>query len=392
MSDLVELFLVFALIYALECAEIVPRRALGFISFAGSWRVRRAVAPNTAWARGLLFADPWPPLEPALVAEDLPLRLGPDGVALGDRPGEFGGDHAGDGEREGRFMSWAEVESVAADGAVLQINGETAARLATRRGARELANICEELRRLPGAAREPRLRRWLDARFDRAAAAARLPAFRRETRALRVATNLLWAGLFLALPAVLFTSLIELLLPLAAFTLAAWVAAAVLFERTLRRSRWLDRDLRPELSKRIVAATSPLATLRSADHLARELCGDLDPIAIAAAVLPPARLSAFARPRLCDLRYRDTPAAPGGEADLRWWRGELLRRLEDTLRARELDPQAMLAPPELHDPQVISWCPRCLAQYRASTPPRTACENPACRGIALRVIGTASAP
>jgi len=381
-SDLVELFLVFALIYTLECAEIVPRRALGFISFAGSWRVRRTFVPNAGWARGLLFADPWPPLEPALVAEDLPLTLGPAGLGLGER----GGETEGKGEREPRFIPWADVESAAAADSLLQINGQTAARLATRRGARDLARICDELRRLPPAAREARLRRWLDARFDRAAVTARLAVFRRETRALRIATNLLWAGLFLALPGVLFTSFVELILPLAAFTFVAWIAAAILFERTLRRSRWLDRDLRPELSKRIVAATSPLATLRSTDHLARELCGDLDPLAVAAAFLPQARLSAFARPRLGELRYRDVVSAPGGEGDLRWWRDEVLRRCQEALRARELDPDAMLAPPERHDPDVVAWCPRCLAQYRASTPARTACENPACRGISLVVI------
>ena len=390
MSDLVELFLVFALIYTLECAEIVPRRAVGFVSFAGSWRVRRTFAPNAAWARGLLFADPWPPLAPALVTEDLPLTLGPDGLGLTNRAGGVDGHQSGNDDPEDRFIPWTAVESVAAAGSLLRINGETAARLATRRSARELASVCEELKRLPPAAREPRLRSWLDTRFDGSATAARVAAFRSETRALRIAANLLWAGLFLALPAVLFTALVELLLPVAAFTLVSWAAAAVLFERTLRRSRFLDRDLRPELSKRIVAVTSPLATLRSTDHLARELCGDLDPMAVASAFLPPARLNAFARPRLADLRYRQPRVAAGGEADWLWWRGEVRRRCEESLRAQNLDPDAMLAPPERPDPDVVAWCPRCLTQYRASTPPRTACENPECRGISLGVIGPAS--
>jgi len=384
LSDLVELFLICALIYTFECAELVPQRALGFVSFVGAWRVRRTFAPNPAWARGLLFADPWPPLAPALVAEDLPLTLGPDGLGL-----EGGRHQTGRDDREAWFIPWAQVETVAAAGSLLLINGETLARLATRRSARALAGLCEELKRLAPAAREPRLQSWLNARFDGTAAAARVAAFRRETRALRVATNLLWAGLFLALPAVLLTSLIELLLPVAAFTFVAWLAAAVLFERTLRSSRCLDRDIRPELSKRIVAVTSPLATVRSTDHLARELCGDLDPLAVAVALLPPARLSAFARPRLGDLRYRRSRAAAGGEADGRWWRGELLRRCENALRAQNLDPNAMLAPPERHHPDVVAWCPRCLAQYRAGTSPRTSCENPDCRGISLGVMGTA---
>lgn len=139
-----------------------------------------------------------------------------------------------------------------------------------------------------------------------------------------------------------------------------------------------------------MAVTSPLATLRSTDHLARELCGDLEPVAVAAALLPPARLTAFARPRLCELRHRADVPAPGGEGDRRWWRAELLRRFERALRAHHLDPDAMLAAPERDDPEVVAWCPRCLTQYRASTPPRAACENAACRGIPLQ--GFESAP
>ena len=97
------------------------------------------------------------------------------------------------------------------------------------------------------------------------------------------------------MPLVLFAPVGPLALLVLVSTLAAWITGAWLFERGLRRSRWLTRELRPEVAKRIVAVSSPVATIRAADHLARELCGDIDPIAAAAALLAPEELGAAAR-------------------------------------------------------------------------------------------------
>jgi hypothetical protein len=387
-SELAELYAVFALIYAFECAEVVPRRAVGLVALWGRWRLRRPFIPNAGWARGLLFAEPWPPLAPALVTEPLPLVAGPDGLA-------WTGGGAGSDESGARFLPWTEVERVAAAGASLVVNGESVAVLATRRGAAALAEVLAGLGRLPRAEREVRLERWLDARFDSRAVLVRLPVLRRETLPLRIAANVLWAGLFLGLPALLFTPVVYFFLPAGAVTVIAWIGAAVLFRRALRRSSWLTPALRPDLAKRVVAVTSPMATMRAADHIARELAGDLDPLAVAAALLPARRLRTAGRAWLCDLRYRSAgDPATGGEGDARWWRAQMLARVERTLRAHDIDPDALISPPARDDAEAVAWCPSCLAQYRqggagrgagadAAEPP-VACANETCRGITLR--------
>jgi hypothetical protein len=369
-SDLAELYVVLVLIYLFECAAFVPRRALGLGRRFGRWGVRRALAPGAGWLRGFVVGEPWPPLSAALVTEPLPLVAGPDGLRAGD----------------GAFVRWEDAGQITARAAQLMVGGQEGVPLATRRGAQVVAEALDGLGARPRADRERRLRRWLDARFDDAAVETRLPAMRRDTRAARVAANLLWASVFVGLPVLLWTPLAAMFLAVGAVAVAAWLAAAVLFERALRRSRWLVPAWRPELAKRIAAVASPIATIRACDHIARELAGDLDPLAAAAPLLPAAALGALGRARLVDLKYRRADAAEGGEADLAWWQGEILTRVERTLRARGIDPEALLAAPARDGADVIAWCPNCLQQYRGGADAPTACANPGCEGITLRAF------
>jgi hypothetical protein len=375
-SDLAELYLVLVVIYAFECAAFVPRRALGLVRRFGRWRVRPTFAPSAGWRRGLVFGEPWPPLSPALVTEPLPLVVGPDGLyALAD------------GDLVDGHLPWEKVERVAAEGTRLLVNGKVAAVLATRVGARALAGAFDGLGAQPRSEREIGLRRWLDARFGGAAIEERLAPMWRGTLAVRVAATVLWVSVFAGLPVLLWTPLAASFVAVGVVAVAAWITAAVLFELALRRSRWLPGGLRPDLGKRIAAVASPLATMRACDHLARELAGDLDPLAAAAPLVPASELRAVGRARLVDLRHRRGDDPPeGGEADRGWWHRETLARVEQTLRDRGLDPEALLAAPAPDGADVAAWCPSCLAQYRGGDEGRRGCANAGCGGIVLCVF------
>jgi hypothetical protein len=374
-SDLAELYLVLVLIYGFECAAFVPRRALGLVRRWGRWRLRPTFAPSAGWLRGFVFGEPWPPLSPALVTEPLPLVVGPDGLAaLADR----------DVTHLDVQVPWEKVERVAAEGTRLLVNGKVVALLATRVGARALAEAFDGLAAQPRSERESRLRRWLDARFDGGAIQARLAPMWRGTRAVRVAATVLWVTVFAGLPVLLWTPLAALFLAVGVVAVAAWITAAVLFEVALRRSRWVPGGLRPDLAKRMAAVASPLATMRACDHLARELAGDLDPLAAAAPLVPASDLRAVGRARLVDLRHRRGDDPPeGGAGDRGWWHRETLARVEQTLRDRGIDPDALLAQPAPDGADVIAWCPCCLAQYRGGDEARRACANAGCGGIVL---------
>jgi hypothetical protein len=368
LSDLLELCLLLTGIYLLDCAVVVPRRAVGLVRFAGRWRVQRAFTPNAAWSHAALFSNPLPPLSPVLIAEPLPLVMGRDGISF-------------DGvSNEGGFLRWDDARGIAVSGTRVEVAGRPIAVLATRRGATCLADA---LRQLPGLAPDARLRRldtWLDARFDHQALGRRLATFRRETRLLAVVSNLLWGSLFIGMVALVRLPLVLLLLTALALVITAWMAVALMTELRLRNSAWLLPAWRPEPMKRILAALTPIGATRSVDLLARELFGDVDPLALGAAFLRPEALAAMARPRLVELRFSSPPVPAGGERDLAWWQTALLARVERLLGSRGIDARALLQAPPRDGPEVVAWCPSCLAQYTAQP---TNCRNVGCAGITL---------
>lgn len=122
--------------------------------------------------------------------------------------------------------------------------------------------------------------------------------------------------------------------------------------------------------------------------MARELAGDLDPLAVAAPLVTAAELRAFGRARLVELKFRrpdddHAGSTAGAEADRAWWQRELLKRVERTLRDHDVDPDALLAEPARDGDDMVAWCPRCLAQYRAAAEPSRGCANAACEGFVL---------
>jgi hypothetical protein len=368
-TELLELCAIFTVVYLLDCGVVVPRRTVGFVRFVGRWRVQRPFCPNSAWASGALFGNPLPPLPPLLIVEPLPLHAGPDGVTFDGLAAKV------------RFVRWSELGEISVTGTRLEIGGEAAAVLATRRGASALARVLREVAALEPGARLQRLERLLDQRFDAGVVKQRLAVFQKQARMLSVVTNVLFIALFVGLAALVRLPLVVILVPVLTVVATAWIAAPLLTELRLRSSRWLRPEWRPEASKRVLTALTPLGAIRSVDLLARELFGDLDPLAVASALLPRVGFVAAARPRLVELRFgRGAPA--GTQPDAAWWRSVMRARIEQLLRSRGIDVETLIAAPARNGPQVASWCPSCLAQYDADHH-QDGCNNAGCDCIPL---------
>ncbi len=246
----------------------------------------------------------------------------------------------------------------------------------------------ESIRRLGAQKRAGAIERLLDERHDVDAVKARLTTALRELRGLRITANLLWVALFGGLAGVVVAGGVWLLVPLALVVFTFWAAHALMLRRAWRRLTCLPPELAPDTGKRLVALLSPLAGVRAVDLVMRELLGDLDPMAAAAALVAPPRLATFARPWLATLTVQRRVSPPGAQDDLAWWRQQALRRVERVLRTAGVDPQALLAPPARDGDQVQSWCPHCLAQF--ARPAGDLCPGETCPSIVLQGFGAAS--
>ena len=368
MSELAELYLLFLVLYLLECLVWVPRRAVGFFAFAGRWRGRKAFRPNASWSVSVVFGKPWPPLSPAWLAEPLAFAIDPQGITLI--------------EADKRRLTWEELEPVTVRGNRLESGDLLLATLASRKGATLLAETLEKTRTSPAKKREAGLRKFLDVRFDLNTPVARQKEFQASVRVLRVFSNALWLALFGGLGVAMFTNSTLTLLAAAALSLLLWPMNSVIFYLTVRKltTTWLPRAQAPDFSKRLVAMLSPISGVRGVDMLAREVWANLDPMTVAAALLSPQDLPRFARPLVVAMQARE-------DDDLAWWRAETRQRMERVLVQKNIDVAAMLAAPVREGDHVQTYCPSCLAQYESGRKAGEPCPNESCPDIPLCAFG-----
>ena len=373
MSDLVEIYLFFLVLYLFESLAFVPRQAVGFHNLMGRWRARAAFRPNASWKFSVVPGIPWPPLSPPWIAETLPLALQPDGVTiLGD---------------EGETLPWKAFVDVEASGTKVSLDGRVLVSLASRGSATILADTLRAIAGLPEKKRAAALQRFLDERFDPDAAKKRRAEFSHGTHGLRIAANALWFALFGGLGVAVFTQNMLVLLGTATLTILLWPVLSLMFHLTLRKATWLPKDRRPDFSKRLVAMLSPLSGVRAADLLAREAFTNLDPVAVATGLLTKPDLERFARPRLVALAPRDGQADP-----LAFWRKENRVRMERVLRQAGVDLAILHAAPAPEGGHVDTYCPACHAQYEKGRAAGSHCPSEGCEEIPLRSFGDPGKP
>ncbi|HEY0711292.1 MAG TPA: hypothetical protein VGF45_01365 [Polyangia bacterium] len=369
MSELLELFAIFAVIYLLDCGVVVPRRTFGLVRFVGQWRLQRAFSPNAAWSQGALFGNPLPPLSPPLIVEPLPVVLGPEGVSI---------DAV---EQSEAFVEWAELGQISVSGTRLELAGRGVVTFASRRAAVTVAEAITRLATMSPPARIKFLERLVATRFDHQVVSDRIKQFARETRLLAVLANLLWIALFGTLLALVRFPVAAVLLAGVLVVLIAWMAVPVVTERVLRKSAWLRRDWWPRRSQRVLAALTPMGAIRSRDLLARELFGDLDPLAVCTQLLPTETLATAARTRLIALNFRTRVEEGPASINRSWWKEQALDHMNRLLRSRGIEAASLIAAPPRESAAAVAYCPSCRAQF--SEPPARGCTDPGCAGIVL---------
>jgi hypothetical protein len=263
-------------------------------------------------------------------------------------------------------VPWSEVRRAIADARTVAVDRRAPIACATAAGARHAA-LAIGAAAGQGPTRAD-LTLALRASLDVAAIREARSAYEEASRSPRFGAVMLGLYLFGALPA------IEILqVPLAPWRmLAAYgillVAQQVAFFAAHRRLYPSERAAR---WWRVAAmVVSPAEALHAPRRLGLESLGAFHPMAVAMALCAPAERDALAGALLRGARF---PAAPPN-LTLRVHAPEL----EAFVRANDLDPQTLLAPPVL-EPGVVAYCPRCLEQL---TRPG---ECPHCPGVSLVV-------
>jgi hypothetical protein len=362
LTDLGELYLVFLVLYLFECLAWVPRRSVGFYTWAGRWRARAAFRPSPGWSLSVVIGKPWPPLAPPWFAEPLPFALDPTGITLV--------------ETDQRHIDWDALGPVLARGHRIEAD-ELCLSTGSRNTAAALAAMLENVRASAAGKREAELRKFLDRRYDIELPAVRQQQFAKTVRVVRVLSNALWLSLFGGLGVAVLSRSMAHLLAVAVLSLVLWPANSVAFALYLRKLGWLPAGDKPDRSKRWVAFLSPISGVRAVDMVAREAWADLEPLAVAAALLAPADLSTFARPLL-------VATAPHANDVLAWWRAESRRQIERVLKKKTIQVADILAEPPRESARVQTYCPACLAQF-ADTPEHLQyCPNQRCVEVQLR--------
>lgn len=367
MTDLAELYLLFLLLYLFECLAWVPRRAVGFFTWAGRWRARPAFRPNDGWSWGVVLGKPWPPLAPPWFAESLPFALDP---VAGMTPLES----------EARTVSWEAMGPVRARGHRIEA-AELSLAMASGNAAAGLAAMLESMRSLPAKKRESELRRFLDRRYASDLPRDRRRQFARSVRGLRILSNALWLALFGGLGVAVLSRNMLVLLVAAALSLVLWPANAIAFALSLRTLAWLPAGRKPDAAKRWVAFLSPISGARAVDLIAREMWADLEPLAVAAELLSSAELTTFARPLLVGFQARP-------DDSLAWWRAEHRQRIERLLLAKRIRTDEVLGAPVRESERVRRYCPACHAQFAGADEERRYCPGERCVEVELRAFPT----
>lgn len=389
MGETESLWVILGVIYLAECLVWIRRDHLAF----GAWWPGRfhlwysdAVLANEHGGFGL--ANPLPPLGTVFVAAPWPFTLSPQAVygwsAACLQPG-------GRPPQSGRFIPFDQVKTVRVETRRVLVNDLPLVKARSPQAARRLARLLEKLRTTPEPARADAIRQALRATFDSGALRARLEAFGRWDKRLRLPANVLFFYLFVLAPWLCWTF---------SFRRVAWGLAAGLFLQTISLAflfRRAHRDLYPQADDErfspfctmLLAAPS---AIRAGEVLALPLLESFHPLAVATELgaqrdpsalerafrwfhplavprelAPPALTHLLAGRTLRDLRYPLLPDGPirdpAALACQEWFRSTFGEVVEEFVRRNGFDPEELLRAPRPREPVNRTYCPRCYAQF-----------------------------
>lgn len=364
-------------LHVIEGLFWVRREAVGFARGARSHRVVRPGGPFGNHRGGFLLLSPLPPLGETFVVEPSPLTVGAEQVWL--TPAETLGTPEAPAPGAGSW-SWVEATRVRREAKAVFGPGKRSANTSSGRLAADLVQHLHALAELKPKARAKAATAAAERGHDVAAVKARLRAFEKATARLGIYGNA-WLPLMLGgayglffVPAAL-DRWPYLLGAMGVLLVLTWVELFIAHRRLypdLRGERWL---------KLMLMVLSPPAASRARAWLARDALAGFHPLAVAAALLPQDDFRAFAGEVWRDLVHPLGPDDPEAAADLTAARARLMTAHRRLLVAQGVEPDSLDGPPEVLEPSVRAYCPRC---HETFLDPDGDCSD--CPGVPRRAV------
>lgn len=339
MSELGSLFLVVLLLYLLQCVHWVsPGTAVFSLSCRGRGKRKGQGFVWSAWNTAGMLAGPWPPLAPILVAGWPDFQPDASQLVVPAENGVYD------------FLPWGELAFTHSDNKLL-CNGKPVFKGSETQVAR-CATLLQQLQRAGKPQREAMVLRWLHQAMNTRTAARRVTVFTRRSRLLRVLANIQLLMLFLALPLAFVRFGPGVLWRVAVVLLA--VSGVITLEFWMLHKRLFPGASAARFKSALTIMLSPIAAIRAADVISRDLLGGFHPLAVAAVILPIHEFRQLAGEQLRLNRF--------GEPTSKWYRENLGRLMERLVRQNKISPDELLRPAQ-RDRGAVAFCPRCLAQY-----------------------------
>ncbi|MEO0448014.1 MAG: hypothetical protein AAF191_18250, partial [Verrucomicrobiota bacterium] len=364
-----EFLLVLCLVYLSDCLFWAPRHAVAL----RSWLLRGwSLARPKAWAGnqsgGYSLASPLPPLGHFFLCEPLPLALSEEGISSPNLENPNPGPLI---LRPRWFLPWTQVESIARDGRAIILNGRLKCWVSSPAASHRLLHFLRTLHESAPEERQSLIEREHRRSLASHSVSRRLLIYRKRIRFLRVATNLLFFLLFLALP---FTYLQfgGTSAPLIVLLALIWtIMLQIAWEGFRLHRRWYPA-LKTERWQLVISSLLlPPNAIRLLDELSKGYLAGFHPLAVARADLPGADLPLSANTILRDLQY-PIPHPTGEQAETASWEhGKTVHDLRWSSTLNESPPVPEEAPLGKH-------CPRCFTPYENHA---EACQD--CGGLAL---------
>ena len=358
-----------AAFYLIECCAwiTVPCRACYRHPVHGRWRAAAAADAIGNDRGGLLPTSPFDVSGTIVQSCELPFTLNPDGVvnvAFAERDAQ-----------DAEYVAFTDIDTVRPALDTVVINERVVIKAPSAVAAAEFAALLGRLKSTAARDREKLIQSAIADRISIKDIKERWAWFHGETGAVRGASLLSVAWLFVVAPVVVF-----LFGPLASwpFLLAGLFLCAVVTSTIYFRAH--RRLFGVAASDRWVHAVSmtlfPIAAMRACDRLSKELMWRFEPVALVAAFCEPQSAADVIRPIVFDISRPVGAADDADWAARRSWHHEVIKnQVSRMLRVVDCDPSTA---PAREDTAMAAFCPRCHTQYAEG---RTACS--ACADVAL---------